>query len=367
VRPPGTQLPDDLTQGLALNNEAVAMARRLGDRPALGYALNARMSALWGVKTGAERLATAIELGEVAEEVGDELLALHGHMWRVRELLVRGDVDAVKEEIARFDERDRGPVHPLEASFACNVAAIMAMLDGHFEAAERAAQQSMAVAQGYNELVRPFYAALMWWTWWQRGDLATSFEGWRIGVDEAPVEYPSVRAALALFHGEAGDTERALEELRSLEDIGWHSAAADLTEGVSLAMAAAACSAIGEPAAELAVSIYDGMRAFAGTIIVIRAPAVACVGPADQYLGLLAAIMGDLALAEVHYQAALLMAHRMASPPFVAAAEVELGRTLRRRRPEEEAERVAVLLRAAEESALAMGLRRLARRAAEPD
>ncbi|MGO9854071.1 MAG: ATP-binding protein [Acidimicrobiales bacterium] len=367
VRAPGTQLPDDIAQGLALNNEAVVMARRLGDRPALGYALNARMSALWGVQPGAERLATAIELGEVAEEVGDELLALHGHMWRLRELLVRGDVDAVREEIERFEERDGGPVHPLEASFACNVAAVMAMLEGDFEAAEQAARQAMVVAQGYNELVRPFYGALMWWTWWQRGEFTSSLEEFRLGVDMAPAGYPSVRAAVALFHSEAGETEQALEELGALADIGWHSTAADLTEGASLAMAAGACSAVGEPAAELAASIYDGMRAFAGTAIVIRAPAVACVGPADQYLGLLGATMGDLALAEVHFEAALLMARRMESPPFVAAAEVELGRTLRRRQPEGEAERVAVLLRAAEESALAMGLHRLARRAAEPD
>jgi hypothetical protein len=215
--------------------------------------------------------------------------------------------------------------------------------------------------------VRPLYGAHMWWTWWQRGDFSSSSEEFRLSVDSAPVGYPGVHAASALFHGEAGETGRALEELGAMADIGWHGTAAELTEGASLAMAAGACSAVGEPASELAASIYDGMRAFAGTTIVIRAPAVACVGPADQYLGLLGATLGDLALAEVHFEAALLMARRLESPPFIAAAEVELGRTLRRRRPEEEAERVAVLLRAAEESALAMGLHRLAQRAAEPD
>jgi len=56
----------------------------------------------------------------------------------------------------------------------------------------------------------------------------------------------------------------------------------------------------------------------------------------------------------------------MASAPFVAAAEVELARTLRRRGREGEGERVAVLLRNAEESALRLGLWRLARMAAEP-
>ena len=107
------------------------------------------------------------------------------------------------------------------------------------------------------------------------------------------------------------------------------------------------------------------MRPYAGTAIVIRPPAAACFGPADHYLGLLAGVAGDLALAEVHFEAALRLARRMRSAPFVAAAEVELARTLRQR-GRDEGERVAVLLRNAEESALRMGLRRLARMAAEP-
>ena len=80
-----------------------------------------------------ERLATGTELGEIADDVGDELLALHGHMWRIRELLARGDVGAVNEEIERFGGRDSGPVHPLEASFAFNVGAMMALVGGDFE------------------------------------------------------------------------------------------------------------------------------------------------------------------------------------------------------------------------------------------
>ena len=120
-------------RSLTLNAEAVAMARRLGDRYALGYALSARMHALWGIASAPERLATGTELGEIADDIGDELLALHGHMWRVRGLLAQGDVDAVNEERARFRARDSGPVHPREASFSHNVAAMMALVAGDFE------------------------------------------------------------------------------------------------------------------------------------------------------------------------------------------------------------------------------------------
>ncbi len=72
-----TTVPDPgvLKRSLALNVEAVAMARRLGDRNALGYALNARMHGLWGIEPAPERLATGKELGEIADDVGDEFLA----------------------------------------------------------------------------------------------------------------------------------------------------------------------------------------------------------------------------------------------------------------------------------------------------
>ena len=358
--------PTALRRSLALSNDAVAMARRLGDRAALGYALNARMHALWGIGPAPERLATGTELGEIADDIGDELLALHGHMWRIRELLAQGDVDAVNEEIARFRARNTGPVHPLEASYAFNVTAMMALLEGDFGTAEQLGKRALEVAEGHNELAFSFYGVLMMWTWWQRGDLSGPAVVLREVLAEAPAGYPTVAAAQCLVHAEAGDAEASLGHLRSLAALGWENVADDQTEGVSLAMAAAACGVLGARARECAAPLYEAMRPYAGTAVVVRAPAAACLGPADHYLGLLAGAMGDLALAEVHHEAALRLARRMGSPPFVAAAEVELARTLRQRRPTGDEERVAMLLRNAEESALAMGLHRLAQLAASP-
>ena len=355
-----------LKRSLALNTEAVAMARRLGDRPALGYALNARMHALWGIDPAPERLAIGTELGEIAQEVGDELLALHGHVWRVRELLAQGDVDAVHEEIDRFDTRDIGPTHPLTASFSCNVAAMMSFVDGDFVKGEELGQRALEEAEGFNDLASNFYGALMMWTWWQRGDLAGMEGAFREAIAQGPSDYPMMRAALSLICAEAGDVDTALAELAGLAAIGWEAVANDQSEGVSLALAAAASGRVGTPAAEQAARIYEQMRPYAGTAVVIRPPACACVGPADHYLGLLATATGDLALAEVHLEAALRLARRMDSPPFVAAAEVQLARTLRHRGRAGEEERVAQLLRSAEEAAVRMGLLRLARLAADP-
>jgi DNA-binding SARP family transcriptional activator/tetratricopeptide (TPR) repeat protein len=360
----GIPEPGILRQSLALSTEAVAMARRLGDRTALGYALNARFHALWGIDPAPERMAVGTELGQIADDVGDELLALHGHMWRVRELLAQGDIDAVNEEIARFESRDNGPRHPLAASYACNVRAMMALVNGDFEEGARLAPIAMELAEGYNDLAMSFYGALMAWTWWQQDQLLPLESVFRQVIDEAPADYPVVRAALALLYTEKGQNDDVMAELDRLAALGWEAVADDQTEGVSLALTAAACGAV--RASEHAVVLYEHMRPYAGTAIVIRAPAAACYGPADQYLGYLASAMGDLPLAEVHFEAALRLARRMRSAPFIAAAEVDLARAVRQRGHPGDEERIATLLRNAEESARRMGLTRIARMAAGP-
>ncbi len=313
-------------RALELNTESVAMARRLGDRHTLGYALNARMHALWGIDPAPERLAAGTELGEIADDVGDDLLALHAHVWRVRELLAQGDIDATDDERRKFAARDRGPVHPLAQAYAYNVEAMMALVNGDFEEADRLGPLAMDTATEYNDMVFSFYGALMMWTWWQRGELAEADTVFGAVIAQASTEYPSVWAAQALAHAEAGELDEAVATLGSLAELGWAAVAEDQTEGISLAMAAAACGSVGARAGGHAAHIYEYLRPYTGTAVVIRAPAAACVGPADQYLGLLATAMGDLALAEVHFEAALRLARRMRSEPFVAAAEVELAR-----------------------------------------
>ena len=196
----------------------------------------------------------------------------------------------------------------------------------------------------------------MTWTWWQRGELVAPEP--RVprrhgaALDRVP---DRARPPWRWSTPRRAIRRQALAELQALAPDGWEDVASDQTEGVSLALAAAACSVSVHDREPLAAPLYEAMRPYAGTAVVVRAPAAACLGPADHYLGLLAETMGDLALAEVHHEAALRLARRMGSPPFVAAAEVELARTLRQRRPAADEERVAVLLRNAEESARAHG------------
>ena len=280
----GVPAPGLLERSLDLNTEAVAMARRLADRGALGYALNARLHELWGIEPAPERLATAYELGEIADDVGDDFLALHGYMWRIRELLAQGDIDAVNEVIGRYAARGTGPIHPLDAAYGYDVAAMMALIAGDIEEQESLGRKALEVAQPHNELAHGFFAALMVWTWWQRDELAPLDTDLRAVIGRSPSDSPSAHAAQALAHAEAGATEEALARLHFLEDIGWDNVG-HRSESVTLALAAAACGGVGIRARDTALRMYEEMRPYAGTAVVIRPPAVACLGPADYYLG----------------------------------------------------------------------------------
>lgn len=357
----GVPIRGVLKRALGLSAEAISMARRLGDRAALGYALNARLHALWGIDPAPERLAIGTELSQVADEVGDEVLALHGHLWRVRELLASGDVDAVTDEITRFESRETGPRDPLTASYACNVRAMMALVNGQIDTGEQLGTLAIELAEGYNDLALSFYGVLLAWTWWQQDRLPELEESFREILRHSPADYPVVQAALALLLSELGRSEEAAVELDALAALGWETVSDDQTEGVTLAYAAAACSNSGN--ATHAPALYERMRPYAGTAIVVRGPASACYGSADLFLGLLASVMGDPSLAEVHFEAALRLARRMAAPPFIANAEFELARVLRNGGRERDQERAATLFRSAEELALSMGLTRIARMA----
>ena len=345
------------------------MARRLGDRVALGYALNARMHALWGIGPAPERLATGTELGEIADEIGDELLALHGHMWRIRELLAQGDVDAVNEEIARFRARDTGPVHPLEESYAFNVAAMMALLAGDFETAEQLGRGPSHVAEGHNELALSFYGALMR----GRGGSAASFGRARTATSgtcwpRTPARYPTVSAALALVHAEAGDTEAALGQLRPSwrpsDGTTWPD---DQAEGVSLALAAAACSVIGRAGEPLRAQCTRRCGP-------MPAPPSWSGRRRRHAWGRPTTISGSWRRPWATWPWRRCTTRRpcgwpaaWAPPPSWPRPKSSWPGPCAGADPAADKERVAVLLRSAEEAARAMGLHRLAQRAAAPD
>jgi DNA-binding SARP family transcriptional activator len=340
-----------------LSQDAVDMARRVHDDHALGYTLNSRLHALAGPHLSDERLHTASELKDVAQSTGDQLLALLACMWEVRELLSVGDIDGTARVTPVLERLAEVTRHPLFLAYARWVRSGLAIVQGELGDAERLAGEGLTLAERHDELALSFYGAQMLWTWWQKDVLPTMEAAFHAILEQAPADYAITRAALALLLAETGRLDSARAQLQRLAAGGFAALADEQTDGLAMAVLAPVCEAVGD--ADSAKLLYSRMEPYAGRLITVRPPSGVCFGPADYYLGLLAAARADLPLARRHLEASLDIARRTNALAFTAATRAELGGVLLR---SDDAVEARVHLDTARTTATALGLSRITRR-----
>ena len=206
-----------LARSLALSNEAVAMARRLADRVALGYALNARMHALWGIEPAPERLATGRSSGRSPTTSATSCWRCTGTCGASESCWPRATSTPSTRRSPGSEPGTPDRCTRSRPRSSSTSAAMMALLAGDFETAEQLGQRALEVAEGHNELALELLrgahdvdlvAA-------RRPSAARTRRSGR-SSPQAPAEYPTVSAALALVHAEAGDTDAALARTAAL-------------------------------------------------------------------------------------------------------------------------------------------------------
>ena len=147
---------------MALSEEAVAIARRIGDPATLASALDARHYVLWRPENVEERLEVAAELRRIAEEAGDLELELEGAGWTVVDLLELGDVAGADIQIDAASALAAVVQRPLYLWWTSLFRCTRAQLAGEFAEAERLAGETLAIGQrGHAENALHYYAMAM--------------------------------------------------------------------------------------------------------------------------------------------------------------------------------------------------------------
>ncbi|MEA2218025.1 MAG: hypothetical protein QOJ35_651, partial [Solirubrobacteraceae bacterium] len=310
-----------------LSEEAVAMARRTGDRATIASALSAGYLTLWGPENARRRLEIATDVVALGEEARDRELVLRGHAWRIVSLMELGDWVGADIELAvhaRLAEELRDPLH---LWYVPLYQANRAMLDGRLGDAERLAGEAFATGRGVQvQNAAQLYAVQLF---------ALRTEQGRLGEVEQSLEefgrrYPAApvwRAAAAFAMAALGRTEparRAFEVLSAgglaevPRDAEWLSTVALLIRtGAQLGDAprSAALGALLEPYGDRAVVTGRGAT---------------CLGPVARFVAIAAATAGRLQDATAHFEAALETARRWGAEPLVAAISLELADVLAR-------------------------------------
>ena len=343
-----------------LIDEAVAIARRLGDPATIAYALNARYAALWGPENATERLEIAKEVLELARRANDHRLAREGRGRRIVALLELGEIATAHAEIdahARAAEELRQPYGRWQAAVW---QAAEALLAGRFTDGESRARDALELGRRVRMTdaencfaVQSFVAAM---ELGRLGDLQHTVEQLSKREPE-PMQWIT---GLAYLYAELGRRDEAAAAFEPVAARGFAAIARDNQWLTRIATLADTCAFLGDVAH--AGELHDLLLPYAERNVVM-VEGWACFGSAARPLAALAATIGQWDDAEAHFQAAIDLNSRLGARPWLARTELAYAQMLLARCAKGDAERAHDLLQSALATARSLGMTTLAQRA----
>jgi class 3 adenylate cyclase len=350
----------DRNRRWSLSREAVAVARRSGDRQALARVLAGHTWGTRGPDNLDERLATATELIALGESLGDREATFWGHLMRAWDLLEVGEVDRAEadtETAGRLAEELRQPIALWRAGLRRNCHVLLA---GRLEEAERLALENRetAVRGGLDQsLANAIFGGVLFTVRWERGRLA-EMENPISALVSAQPGLPLWRVCLAFLYCETDRLVLARPHFDMLAAGGFADLPLDITWLNGMVVLAMVAAALGDE--NRGAVLYQSLLPYSGRNA-CNGPA--CMGPVDRALGLLATLAGRFGEADGHFAASAELARRMRAPTFLARTQLEWARMLGRRAGRGDAERARELATAALTAAEELGMSRVAEQA----
>jgi class 3 adenylate cyclase/tetratricopeptide (TPR) repeat protein len=349
----------DRERRLRLSDEALALARRLGDSAALADVLLNRYYTIGGPDTRDERLANAAELVALAEHLGDPVMTAQALFLRHFAAVEGGDLGEADRALDACQRLAGELGQPTLRWFATFWRAAMALLAGRLEEAERLATAAFELGQASGQPdAMAFFAAQQYWIRFDQGRLGEVEAALTELMHRLP-RFVIPRTRLALLYCELDRPEEA----RVLFDELVGDDLARLPRDWSWLLAASACAAVcaylGDTAR--AAVLYRLLAPYAGRF---PTPAAVAYPSVSHYLGLLSTALGRFDEAEGHFSAAAAIHERIGAPAWLARTRLEWARLLGTRGQPGDAERARELLGQARATARELGLGGVERRAA---
>jgi class 3 adenylate cyclase/tetratricopeptide (TPR) repeat protein len=344
-------------EALRVCDEAVSLARTLGDPTLLAFALDCLQFPLMRPDTLDQRLALAREVVELAAQGSDRERQMFSHVWMGYQLLEAGDVPLAEQHLDEFG-RYAHDLHIPAALYVHKViAAMLAYLRGDLGAAEALSVDAFSFGQKYVGTAAESHLSQLFYLYMEQGRLAELLPAWRAFLEQRANQpwAAAVRAALGFACAESGDLDTADEELNILiaDDCGgipfndlWLVAMMFLAE-IAVRLGSEHCA-----------TLYRLLSPYPHRNVLV-APAV-CDGSSSRPLGLLAAALHRWDEAESHFADALAMNSKMGARPWVARTQLNYAQMLLARGEPGDREKARGLLQQALAGAQRMGMLKLA-------
>src|SRR5213594_2127418 len=308
---------------LAVSEEAVTLARQLGDPRDLAAVLRARWIALWRPEGAAERLAIADEIVHLGERTCDRELALLGRRFRIVGFLEHGDVVATDREIEAWAQIAGELRQPLYLTDLAMWRGTRAIMDGRFAEGEEHARRALELAQRERDAQPTMrYEIQTFLLHFHKGclDQLVGRSQPRTGVPATMFQ----RCARAFVWSETGRQAEARRELSALAKEGFP-LPRDGAWVVSMSLLSAVAAELNDRTS--AAQLYELLLPYAGRVGIFAA-GLACWGSISCYLGLLASALGRVAEATRHFEDAAKVHERIGARRFLAWTQLSHARLL---------------------------------------
>ncbi|HKY75965.1 MAG TPA: LuxR C-terminal-related transcriptional regulator [Acidimicrobiia bacterium] len=338
----------DWRRCLALSDEALELARSLGDPHILARVLLARHFPTSLPELLDDRLACTAELLSVVEAVPDPALAAEAHLLRARVTLEAGDVEEAGRRLAAADRLSASLGQPALRWRVTYIKSTRAVIAGRLSEAEQLLFESRELGElsGQGDAGWIFATQLAYLRLEQGLFDDETVTSLREGHDLVGVAWND--AVLALCACEEGREEDARAAFARFDPA---TVPKDIYWLVTMCTWAAVAARLTETAQ--AEAIESAIRPFAGQAVPF------CAGPTPSvahHLGLLAATLGRYDEAEDRFGEALAIHERIGAPHWMARTRLEWGRMLLARRQPDDYERARSLAEAAHDEFAKIGL-----------
>ena len=316
----------DPTRRIAYAEEAVEIAREVGDPGAVAYALDGLSASVQASRNLERRLAIAAELEEVAQRVKDREAEVDMHTIVALTYFELGDMKLVRRSASAMTRLAAELRQPAQLWIAQATEALLALHDGRLALAEELA--TSAREHGRVAQPREAEAAYAMQLYQIRSEQLRQGEVYDLlssVADDLPGR-PLFRCALARLAGELGHPSEARRLFEELAANGFEVVPRDQEWLLSAALLADACIALMDTTR--GAELYDELRPFAQTLATDVQEGSA--GATARILGVLAELNGNREIAIRHLQDAIEINERVGARIWLAHSQADLAELLLR-------------------------------------
>jgi tetratricopeptide (TPR) repeat protein len=309
---------------LAVTDEAVAMARRLGDRATLAYALANQQGASSSPDRTEHCIQIAHELFRLSDSRRELEFELPARVRQIGYLLELDDLAGADVALATLERLAADSHDPRAQAYVPLERSRRIALEGSFDEAEALTSEAGRLgAQLHDSTIPMQTAAQIIGMRWAQGRMGEMYQQLKRFADGYPA-MPVFRAAVSLACCETGRDAEARRHFRLLADRDFASIPRDSVWLLAMAFLSETCAHLEE--ADAAAVLYGLFAPFEGRNV--TSPDAIFAGPVSRYLGLLATAQGDFETAERHFTAAWEQASLDSARPAMLRTRLDHARML---------------------------------------